>query len=178
MDSKKMLKTMKRVMKYMVIAAVVLMSTVGCRMAGREFEQTQPLCLSNTVLSLPATITKYDADNFVEGSADQFLEHIRIDSSNGWEAWLEDVVLVHNPETDKMEPAIDEATGEWVSATDDNGNTYAPEWCWLQNTTGGAGMTYCHMVYVMNMTGSLRYVKFVVVGSGVRKVINISQKTI
>lgn len=172
------MKIMKRVMKYMVIAAVVLMSTVGCRMAGREFEQTQPLCLSNTVLSLPALISDWEAENFVEGTVDQYLEHIRIDSSNGWEAHLESVVLVLNTENDKMEPAIDMATGEWVSATDDNGNTFAPEWCWLQNTSGAAGMTFCHMVYVSNMTGSLRYVKLVVVGSGVRKVINITQKSI
>ncbi|MBR2351816.1 MAG: hypothetical protein IKA70_02620 [Alistipes sp.] len=170
---------MKRVLKYMVMAAVVLVSAVSCRLAGREFEQTQPLCITNLVLELPGTIADFDTDNFVAGYTDKFYEHIRIDSSNGWEAHLEAVELVPDvAKPDMLVPAIDAATGEWVSALNENNSVYAPDWCYLENSTGGAGMTYCHMIYDQNLSGGLRYVKFVVVGSGVRKVINITQKAI
>ena len=58
------------------MAAVVLVSAVSCRLAGREFEQTQPLCITNLVLELPGTIADFDTDNFVAGYTDKFYEHL------------------------------------------------------------------------------------------------------
>ena len=173
---------MKKIMKYVLGVVVVAMAATACQtLAGRKFQQDGELKLNNTVLSLPATIADYDEDTFVDGETDRFIEHIRIDSSDGWTASLESVVLVPdavNP--DKLVPAVDDITGEWISELNADGQTFAPDWCYIQNPVGNGGMEFCYVIYNANYTGGLRYVKFIAVGkkTGVRKTIHITQKSL
>lgn len=169
-------------MKYVLGIAVVAIVATACQtLAGRKFVQDGELKLSNTVLSLPATISDYNKDVFVDGATDRFIEHIRIDSSHGWTARLESVVLAPDAANmDKLTPVADEITGEWISETNEDGQTFVPDWCSLRTNEGFGGMEYCYMEYNANYTGGLRYVKLVVVGkkTGVRKTINITQKSL
>ena len=169
MASKPIYRIMRKSIKYIAVALLTLAVGSSCQeLAGERFEQTQALCVSNHELLLAA----------VPSESGPYVEHIRIDSAQGWSATILDVELVPDPANPALSiPAVGE-DGEWVVALDDEGKTFEPVWCHLQNSTGAAGMSYCHMEYESNLTGMLRYAKFVVTGGGERKVINITQNIV